>query len=86
MSYSPNQARDANGRFAGGGTSEAAHRDAGKYPVTQHTAPSVATRTGRAMRGATAHPTPPNNRAVTSTVKERQAILAGIDRRRYGQD
>lgn len=83
---STNQARDNRGRFASGGQDEAAHRDAGKYPVTQHTAPSVGTRTGRAMRGATAHPTPPNNRSVTNTVRERQAILGGIDRRRYGQD
>lgn len=69
------QARDARGRFAGG--SEGAARNAGAYPVTQHVEPSVGTH-------VSANPTPPNNRGVTNTVRERQAILAATDRR-YGK-
>ena len=67
------QARDARGRFAGG--SEGAARNGGSYPVAAHDGqPSVGTH-------VSANPTPPNNRSVTNTVRERQAILAAQDAR-----
>jgi hypothetical protein len=70
------QARDARGRFAGG--SEGAARNAGSYPVAPHDGQqSVGTH-------VSANPTPPNNRGVTNTVKERQAILRNVDAR-YGK-
>lgn len=61
------QARDSRGRWAGG--SEAAARNAGAYPVTQHAQPSVGTHVAA------------TNTGVTDTVRERQAILQGVDAR-----
>lgn len=48
MAYSPNQARDQNGRFAGSGHSgDQANRDAGRSPVTSHAgAKSVGSHSG----------------------------------------
>lgn len=67
MSYSPSQSRSSDGRFAGG--SEASARNSGAYPITQHAEPSVGTHVAAANKG------------VTNAVRERQAILAGVDAR-----
>lgn len=73
MSYNSSQARSSDGRFAGG--SEGAARNAGAYPVAPHAGQqSVGTHVA-------ANPTPANNSGVTNTVRERQAILQGVDAR-----
>ena len=80
---SPDQPRDSRGRWAGG--AEGAARNAGRIPTTahdgQHSVGSHAA-SGPPLRGV--NPTPPNNRGVTNTVRERQAILAAQDAR-YGK-
>jgi len=73
--------RDERGRFAEGsavGDHQASQsKNAGRGPVVEAHAgqPSV----------GTAHPTPPNNRGVTTAVRERQKLLADADARTYSR-
>ena len=62
------QARDSRGRWAGG--SEATARNSGAYPVAAHD--------GQQSVGTHVSAT---NTGVTDTVRERQAILQGVDAR-----
>lgn len=81
---SPNQSRDARGRFAAGGNNaEASHRDSERYPVTSHDdQKSVASHTGRLLAAGLPTPNPASGRAVrNSTVAETLAKYRGVDAR-----
>lgn len=74
------QSRDERGRFAEGsavGDHQASQsKNAGRGPV-------VAPHDGQPSVGT--HPTPPNNRGLTTAAQERNALRGQADRQTYGR-